>query len=88
MDAGGVFSATPPLEGLRVLASLCMTGDAALMLAMSSTCWTSAGHQHCDLTREVFIRLPKKDPRCEGDDTSDLLQEALNGVCDAAQAFE
>eukprot|EP00971_Amphidinium_carterae_P007391 146747-Amphidinium_carterae.1 len=33
----------------------------------------SRAHQHCDLTKEVFIRLPKEDPRSKEDDTCGLL---------------
>eukprot|EP00971_Amphidinium_carterae_P317868 6319086-Amphidinium_carterae.1 len=82
MDAGEVFLATPALEGLKALASLRMTYDVFHVLDISRA------HQHCDLTREVFIRLPKEDPRSEEDDTCGLLQKALNGVCDAAQVIE
>eukprot|EP00971_Amphidinium_carterae_P036141 710354-Amphidinium_carterae.1 len=85
MDAGGVFSATPPLEGLRVLASMCMTGDADDVIHVLDI---SRAHQHCDLTREVYIKWSKEDLRSEEDDSCGLLQKALNGVRDAARAFE
>eukprot|EP00971_Amphidinium_carterae_P258333 5127457-Amphidinium_carterae.1 len=62
-----------------------MAGDAADAIHVLDI---TRAHQHCDLTRQMFIRLPKEDPRSEEDDTCGLLQNALNGVGDAAQAFE
>eukprot|EP00971_Amphidinium_carterae_P281644 5591300-Amphidinium_carterae.1 len=54
---------------------------------MSSTCWTSVGRISI-VTREVYIKLPKKDPKNEEDDICVLLHKAVNEVRDAAQAFE
>eukprot|EP00971_Amphidinium_carterae_P131182 2598303-Amphidinium_carterae.1 len=56
MDAGEVFSA-PPAEGLRVLASLCVTGDADDVIHVLDI---SRAHQHCDLTREALEQRVKR----------------------------
>eukprot|EP00971_Amphidinium_carterae_P204577 4059829-Amphidinium_carterae.1 len=76
------FAATPPLETLRLLCSLCS-------LCMSTPksddfviqVWDiSRAHQHCVLKRKVFIRLLEEDPNSESQGVCGLLVTALNGV--------
>eukprot|EP00971_Amphidinium_carterae_P009920 195704-Amphidinium_carterae.1 len=58
------FAATPPLETLRLLCSLCMSASEAEVYVIQA--WDiSRAHQHCKLKRKVFIRLPEEDPKSE-----------------------
>eukprot|EP00971_Amphidinium_carterae_P248815 4938869-Amphidinium_carterae.1 len=82
-DVQAVFSATPPLEGLRLLASWCMSTENCVLRCLD----ISRAHQNCDLERKVYIRLPKEDPK-SSEGWCGLLVKALNGVRDAAKAFE
>eukprot|EP00971_Amphidinium_carterae_P005406 108142-Amphidinium_carterae.1 len=90
-DIAATFSATPPLEGLRMLCSLAISTPKADDLDKDFVIRLldiSRAHQNCDMTRDVYIRLPREDPRAESGEYCGLLRKALNGVRDAAQAFE
>eukprot|EP00971_Amphidinium_carterae_P149811 2969849-Amphidinium_carterae.1 len=66
------FAATPPLETLRLLCSLCMS--AAESDDVVSQVWDiSRAHQHGVLKRKVFIRLPEEDPNSEHEGVCGLL---------------
>eukprot|EP00971_Amphidinium_carterae_P252950 5021852-Amphidinium_carterae.1 len=61
-DVMSTFAATPPLETLRLLCSLCMSAPESDDFVIQV--WDiSQAHQHCKLKRKVFSRLPEEDPR-------------------------
>eukprot|EP00971_Amphidinium_carterae_P235360 4670681-Amphidinium_carterae.1 len=58
------LAATPPLETLRLLCSLCTSAPESDDVVIQV--WDiSRAHQHCVLKRRVFIRLPEEDPNSE-----------------------
>ena len=87
-DIGATFSATPPLESLRLLLSLAMSLDPMdpdddLVFVFIDI---SRAHPHCDVLRDIYMELPK-----EAGYTRDFvahLQKCLYGARDAGQAFE
>eukprot|EP00971_Amphidinium_carterae_P109858 2176286-Amphidinium_carterae.1 len=75
-DVMSTFAATPRLETLRLLCSLCMS--AAESDDFVFQVWDiSRAHQHCKLKRKVFIRLPEEDPCSEVEGVCGLLVTAL-----------
>eukprot|EP00971_Amphidinium_carterae_P118436 2346583-Amphidinium_carterae.1 len=83
-DVMSTFAVTPALETLRLLCSLCMS--AAEYDDFVIQVWDiSRAHQHCQLKRKIFIRLPEEDSNSEQEGVCGLLVTALNSVRDAAQ---
>ena len=61
-DIGATFSATPPLESLRLLLSLAMSlnptdpSDEFVPVFID----ISRAHPHCDVLRDIYMELPKE----------------------------
>ena len=84
MDAAEVFAATPPVECLRLLASLTMCAPAEEEIVMGFID-ISRAHPHADLNRTVYIWTPVD---CGGKSRVKLLHMTLYGLRDAPQNFE
>ena len=82
------FAATPPLEALRLLATLAArgnpkTGRPRRILLLD----VSRAHWYPDATREVYVRLPPEDPRAGEPDVCGRLERSMYGALDAAQRW-
>ena len=90
-DVAATFAATPPLEALRPLASMVVTGDpgpdpaSEVVLGFLDI---SRAHPHCPKHRKVYIRLPPEDPSSGDRAMRGRLNMALYGTRDAGQNFE
>jgi len=84
-DVAAVFAATPPLECLRLVCSLVMSGDPSWVIRFLDI---SRAHPHCETHRNIYIRLPQEDPSSGNPDTCGKLRMALYGTRDAGQNFE
>ena len=84
-DAATTFAATPPLEGLRLMLSLAMTGMSRNRVLTFID--ISRAHLHSDLKRAVYIRAPKEDKDCKEGECW-LLRKATYGLKDAGAAFD
>ena len=91
-DAGATFSATPPLECVRMLLSLAMSqstercekSDDDYVLMFPDI---SRAHPHAEITRDVYTQLPEEHPgRAVG--LVGKLRVCLYGVRDAGKGFE
>ena len=87
-DVAAVFSATPPLEAIRLVLSLCMTvrlgiGNDRVLSFLD----ISRAHPHCDVLREnLYVDFPPESGVPPG--YCGLLKRSLYGLRDAPQAFE
>jgi hypothetical protein len=91
MDPGEVFSGTPPLECLRMLASVCMCVEAAtiesddvVMLFLD----VSRAHQHALMRRDLYTCLPPEHPASQDKTKCGKLVYTLQGARDAGQNWE
>ena len=91
-DVGATFAATPPLEALRLLLSLTLTGDACEQDPAEQVVLRfldiSRAHPRCPIRRRVFVKLPPEDPDSQDASKCGLLRMALYGTRDAGQNFE
>ena len=93
LSPGDVFSATPPLECLRILCSLAMTlpanrtndPDNDIVLTFLDI---SRAHPHCPVKRHVYVELPKEHPASSNPTSCALLLRTLYGCRDAGSNFE
>ena len=60
-----IFSATPPLETLRILLSVACQEDVFRVKDpfLISIADVSRAHFHADAVRDVYVRLPDEDPQ-------------------------
>ena len=95
-----IFSATPPLESLRILLAKAASEDPS-----SSTSTTSIGgrprrdpykillvdvsraHFYADAVRDVYIQLPEEDPRSNEAGICGKLEKTMYGTLDAAERW-
>ena len=94
MDPGEVFSATPPLECIRMQCSLMMSinrptlgaepEDDLVILLLD----ISRAHLHCPMRREVYTRLPLEHPEGGNAQRCGKLVMTVYGCRDAGQNFE
>ena len=94
-DKGAVFSATPPLEALRMLCSYVMsTGPISLQCGRDDDMVLlfldiSRAHPHVPMKRELYTELPEEHPMWTKEKNKvGLLRTHLYGVRDAGQNFE
>ena len=92
-DKGAVFSATPPLEAVRMLASLAMSikgpiaqhdPDNDIVIGFLDI---SRAHPHVEMKRELYSELPPEHPENSKAKVG-RLRRHLHGVRDAGQNFE
>ena len=88
-SASEVFSATPPYECLKALASMTMTprtSDEHFHRLMFID--ISRAHPHAKMRRDLWIALPDEDPRSKEPGVCGKLERCLYGTRDAGQRFE
>jgi len=82
-----IFSATPPLEAIRVLVAKLSSEDPATtkdpLKAMLVD--VSRAHFYAPAVRDVFIELPREDPRYGDEVTCGRLLKTMYGTLDAAE---
>ena len=81
-----IFSATPPLESLRILLTIASQPikDRADPYCISLAD-VSRAHFYADADREVYIQLPAEDPRSGEKDICGRLLKTMYGALDAAE---
>ena len=84
-----IFSATPPLEALRILVRMTAAEDPngqkdGLRLYIADV---SRAHFYAKAKREVYIELPREDERCKDPDAIGRLERTMYGTLDAAQEW-
>ncbi|CAK0854151.1 unnamed protein product, partial [Prorocentrum cordatum] len=84
-DAAATFAATPPLEGLRMILSMAMTGrhEDRVLTFIDIT----RAHLRSELQRPVYLKAPAEDLECK-DDECWLLLKAMYGLRDAGSSFD
>lgn len=83
-----IFSATPPLEALRCLVALAARESPGnpqpLRLYLADV---SRAHFYAESQREVYVELPREDPRSQDPDAVGLLHRTMYGTLDAAEQW-
>ena len=85
-----IFSATPPLEGLRALVTLAAQEAPTANVKDPIRLYTadvSRAHFYADAVRRVFIELPESDPMSANRDMVGELQKTMYGTLDAAEQW-
>ena len=83
-----IFSATPPLESLRILMSfLSQPVDDPSDPYCMTLADVSRAHFYARAEREVYIQLPPEDPRSGDRDTCGRLLKTMYGTLDAADRW-
>ena len=85
-----IFSATPPLETLRVLLNVCVSGrrvSTLRTLSSSTTADVSRAHLYADAVRDVYVRLPDEDPKAKQPVVCEKVRKTMCGSLDAAQCW-
>ena len=84
-----IFSATPPLETLRVLLSVACQEDVFRVKDpfLISIADVSRAHFHADAARDVYVRLPDEDPKAEQPGVCGKLRKTMYGSLGAAQRW-
>ena len=84
-----IFSATPPLETLRVL--LCVAYQEYVFRVedpfLISTADVSRANFYADAVRDVYVRLPDEDPKATQPGVCGKLRKTMYGSLDAAQRW-
>ena len=86
-DVVQTFAATPPLEALRAIASQAVDhyrSERHVLRFLD----ISRAHPHCEMTRVLYVKLPKEDEKGNDPETCALLRKNLYGNKSAAQIFE
>ena len=76
-----IFSATPPLETLRVLLSVAFQEDVFRVedLFLITTADVSRAHFYADAVRDVYARLPDEDPKAKQPGVCGKLRKTVYG---------
>ena len=84
-----IFSATPPLETLRVLLIVACQEDVFRVKDpfLISTADVSRAHFYADAVRDVYVRLPDEDPKAKQPGVCGKLRKTMYGSLDAAQRW-
>ena len=87
-----IFSATLPLETLRVLLGVaCQEEEHVLRVEdffLISTADVSRAHNSADAVSDVYVRLPDEDPKAKQPVVSAKLRKTMYGSLDAAQRWQ
>ena len=83
------FSATTPLETLRVLISVACQEDVFRVEDpfLITTADVSRAHFYADADRDVYVRLPDEDPKAKQPGVCGKLRKTMYGSLDAAQRW-
>ena len=84
-----IFSATPPLETLRVLLGVACQEDVfqvedTMLITIADV---SRAHFYADAVRDVYVRLPSEDPKTKQPGVCGKLRKTMYGSLDAAQRW-
>ena len=83
-----IFSVTLPLETLRVLLSVaCEDVFRVEDRPLISVAEVSRAHFYADAVRDVYVRLPDKDPKAKQPGVCGQLRKTMYGSLDAAQRW-
>ena len=84
-----IFSATPPLETLRVLLSVACQEDVFRVEDpfLITTADVGRTHFYADAVRDVYVRLPDEDHKAKQPDVYGKLRKTMYGSWDAAQRW-
>ena len=84
-----IFSATPPLETLRVLLCVACQDDVFRVEDpfLISIADVSRAHFYADAVRDVYVRLPDEDPKAKQPGVCGKLRKTMHGSLDAAQRW-
>ena len=84
-----IFSATPPLETLRVLLCVACQEDVFRVQDpfLISIADVSRPHFYADAVRDVYVRLPDEDPKAKLPGVCGKLRKTMYGTLDAAQRW-
>ena len=82
-----IFSATPPLDTLRVLLSVACQEDVFRVEDpfLITTADVSRAHFYADAVRDVHVRLPDEDTKAKQPGVCGKLRKTMYGSLDAAQ---
>ena len=84
-----IFSATPPLETLRLLIAVAANSDMhkgrdPIRMSVADV---SRAHFYAKATRDVYVKLPAEDPRAGEPGICGKLQKTMYGTLDAAMRW-
>ena len=84
-----IFSATPPLETLRILLGVACQEDVfqvedPMLITIADV---SRAHFYADAVRDVYVRLPSEDPKTKQPGVCGKLRKTMYGSRDAAQRW-
>ena len=84
-----IFSATPPLETLRVLLCVACQEDVVRVEDpfLISIADVSRAHFYADAVRDVYVRLPDEDPKTKQPSVCGKLRKTMCGSLKAAQRW-
>ena len=84
-----IFSATPPLETLRILLSVACQEDVFRVEDpfLISIADVSQAHFHADAVRDVYVRLSDEDPKAKQPGVCGQLRKTMYGSLGAAQRW-
>ena len=84
-----IFSATPPLETLRVLLSVACQEDVFRVddPFLIATADMSRAHFYADAVRDVYVRLSDEDPKAKQPGVCGKLRKTMYGSLDTAQRW-
>ena len=84
-----IFSATPPLETVRVLISVACQEDVFRVEDpfLISIADVSRAHFYTDAVRDVYVRLSDEDPKAQQPGVCGKLRKTMHGSLDAAQRW-
>ena len=88
-DQVPIFSATPPLETLRVLVARLASEDPRGQEDPFKAVHVdvSRAHFYADAVRDVYIEVPREDPRSQEPGVCGKLQKTMYGTLDAAEQW-
>ena len=84
-----IFSATPPLETLRILLGVACQEDVFQVEDpfLISIADVSRAHFYADAVRDVYVRVPDEDPKAKQPGVCGKLRKTMYGSLDAAQRW-
>ena len=84
-----IFSATPPLDTLRILLSVACQEDVFQVedLFLISITYVSRAHFYADASRDVYVRVPDEDPKAKQPGVWWKVRKTMYGSLDAAERW-
>ena len=79
------FAATPPLEALKLIMTMCASGNKGEILMINDV---SRAFFHAKATRDVYVQLPDEDTVAGEEGMCGKLNFSMYGTRDAAQNWQ